>query len=65
MSIGHIEKTSNYPWNLLETAQDIGTRVSELCYSIAPDIVVIENTVRGRNRHAQRVLRLDPSLFVN
>lgn len=49
-------KVPEYPYNLVDAANDIAIKVSELAKDIGPDIIVIENTVKGRNRHTQRIL---------
>lgn len=53
------ERHPNYPWNIFRSTE----RVSEIViYDILlkmdtfPDVVVIENTVKGKNRHTQRIL---------
>jgi hypothetical protein len=45
-----------YPHNILEAAEKIGRRLQWFVKDNAPDIIVVENTVRGKNRHTQRLL---------
>lgn len=52
----HPEKQKYYPGNILDAAHHVGFMVSELYFRVRPDHIVIENTVRGRNRHTQRLL---------
>jgi hypothetical protein len=61
---GHVEQTPDYPFNLIDCAEAISTQVAEQCYTLNPDAVVIENTVKGRNRHSQRLLRMDTFIFI-
>lgn len=52
----HPEKAGTYPWNLFTAAEDMAGKITQLGYRLKPDKIVIENTVRGRNRHTQRIL---------
>ena len=61
---GHVEQTPNYPFNLIACANEISDEVAKQCYSLNPGVVVIENTVKGRNRHSQRLLRMDTLVSV-
>ncbi len=51
-------KSPKYPYNIVDGAHKIARQVYDLVTGIAvrPDIVVIENTNKGRNRHTQRIL---------
>jgi len=49
-------KNPAYPYNLLAAARAMAAKVVELCETYQPALVVIENTVLGRNRHTQRLL---------
>jgi Holliday junction resolvasome RuvABC endonuclease subunit len=49
-------KSPVYPYNLIEAAEEIARNVMVLVNELSPDKIVIENTVRGRNRHTQRLL---------
>jgi Holliday junction resolvasome RuvABC endonuclease subunit len=50
------EKNSAYPYNIIDAANNMAILVADLCDRFKPDVVVIENTVRGRNRNTQRLL---------
>jgi hypothetical protein len=50
------ERSPKYPLNMLHAANEMAAKLAELCRSVGPDIVVVENTVKGRNRHTQRIL---------
>ncbi len=52
----HPNKSSAYPANLIEAAKTVAALVREQLDTYRPDHVVIENTVKGRNRHTQRIL---------
>ncbi len=46
-----------YPWNLMDGADRVGQSIDELFVAKGtPATVVIEQTVRGKNRHTQRCL---------
>lgn len=45
-----------YPWNMMAGAEQLRDRVMDLVNLKEPDHIVIENTVKGRNRHTQRIL---------
>jgi hypothetical protein len=45
-----------YPWNMIDGAWRLRDRVMDLVQLKEPERVVIENTVKGRNRHTQRIL---------
>jgi hypothetical protein len=49
-------KSPSYPMNLIVAAEAVAAHVKRLIEDQAPDHIVIENTVRGRNRHTQRLL---------
>jgi len=50
------EKSDSYPFNIVQAANDMANKIFDLCKDKYPDLVVIENTVRGKNRHTQRLL---------
>lgn len=50
------EKSKLYPYNVVSAANLMATQVADLVSTEAPDAIVIENTVKGRNRHTQRYL---------
>jgi hypothetical protein len=45
-----------YPHNVVDAAEKIGRRLAFLTNEHHPNVVVIENTNRGKNRHTQRLL---------
>lgn len=45
-----------YPLNILNASEDMGEKIFQLWLDYRPDVVVIENSVKGRNRHTQRLL---------
>ena len=50
------EREKVYPFNIVDAANEVSYFVIALVMEFEPDIIVIENTVRGRNRHTQRAL---------
>jgi hypothetical protein len=51
------QKSPKYPYNIVRGAQQITAQVLELVRKCGKlDVVVIENTNKGRNRHTQRIL---------
>jgi D-alanyl-D-alanine carboxypeptidase len=51
-----VNKSPEYPYNLLDAANEMGQRLLDIVLKTQPDKIVIENTVKGRNRHTQRLL---------
>lgn len=49
-------KSGLYPFNIVDAANEMGHKVASLFLRIKPNEVIIENTVKGRNRHTQRIL---------
>lgn len=49
-------KEKEYPGNILKAADQMATLIYGKILDSRPDLVVIENTVKGRNRHTQRLL---------
>lgn len=49
-------KQDEYPYNIIDSAKCIMDAVGMLTTTYEIDYIVIENTVRGQNRHTQRVL---------
>ena len=45
-----------YPYNVVDAARQVAVKVGNLVGETGPDVVVVENTVRGRNRNTQRLL---------
>lgn len=45
-----------YPWNIMDAAECVAANVHALVSVHEPEHIVIENTVKGRNRHTQRLL---------
>lgn len=52
----HPEKSPTYPRNIIAAASTMAESVAEIVRSRKPDFIVIENTVKGQNRHTQRFL---------
>jgi hypothetical protein len=50
------ERRESYPYNLIDASDEIGSYCYELYLQFKPDIIIIENTVRGKNRHSQKLL---------
>lgn len=51
------ERSPEYPKNVLDASNEVGRRVIEnMIDTFKPDVIVIENTVKGMNRHTQRIL---------
>ncbi len=49
-------KQKEYPLNLMLASGEVGIKCCHLIHEQEPDLIVIENTVKGRNRHTQRFL---------
>jgi Holliday junction resolvasome RuvABC endonuclease subunit len=52
----HPEKSPSYPRNIMDAAHELAKLVTQKIAEIKPDHIVIENTVKGRNRSTQRCL---------
>ena len=51
------QQRPNYPHNILDVAVEVVKRIEWLMCGLPPvDVVVVENTNKGRNRHTQRML---------
>ncbi len=50
------DHSPKYPYNIIDAANSLASQVMELVRLKKPDSIVIENTVKGRNRHTQRIL---------
>lgn len=50
------ERSSLYPYNIIDAAEEIAKQVTDIARHAKPDTVVIENTCKGRNRNSQRAL---------
>lgn len=50
------DRSPEYPFNIIDTSDEVAKRVLLLVQENNPDIIIIENTVKGRNRHTQRLL---------
>jgi hypothetical protein len=46
----------HYPWNMMKGAATLAANVTDLVWLKEPGYIVTENTVKGRNRHTQRIL---------
>lgn len=53
-----------YPYNVVDAAEKVVDLSMVLIAEHKPDIVVVENTVKGRNRHTQRILEFIHSAFL-
>jgi hypothetical protein len=49
-------KSPLYPWNIIDAAEKMAQAIMNLATEKQADDLVIENTVKGRNRHTQRYL---------
>jgi len=49
-------RSPKYPFNIIDAAAEVAAQALALLDEHAPDRVVIENTVKGRNRNTQRCL---------
>lgn len=47
---------ASYPYNIVDGAGAVVLQIKELVKQEQPDMVVVENTNKGRNRHTQRLL---------
>ncbi len=45
-----------YPYNVVYGARLIAKQCVDICYAKNPDVIVVENTNKGKNRHTQRIL---------
>lgn len=51
------ERAKEYPYNIIETSQQVADYIFNIYQAESDiDVVVIENTVRGKNRNTQRSL---------
>jgi hypothetical protein len=50
------DKSPLYPWNIIDAADTMAQSMLALYSEHKPDVIIIENTVKGRNRHVQRYL---------
>lgn len=46
----------SYPYNLISAANAVANLVISLVDAVRPDEIVVENSVKGRNRHTQRLI---------
>jgi Holliday junction resolvasome RuvABC endonuclease subunit len=53
---GRAHKNPAYPYNFIDKAESFTATIRKLIDTYAPEVVILENTVLGRNRHAQRML---------
>lgn len=54
---GKPEKNPQYPFNFITRAEQLASSIeTNLINKYKPNFIVIENTILGRNRHAQRLL---------
>lgn len=52
----HPEKSRKYPKNIFDAANKMAGLIKELVEKLKPDHIVIENTVKAKNRATQRIL---------
>lgn len=53
-----------YPVNIWQSAEDVKFKVFDLIIKFNPELLVIENTTKSRNRHTQRLLEwFNKSIF--
>jgi len=50
------DKSPLYPGNILDAAEAMADQIGGLIQRLQPTHIVVENTVKGRNRHTQRLL---------
>lgn len=50
------KERNNYPWSYLDVTEDHAVNVVGLVISQEPDVVVIEETNKGKNRYSQKML---------
>jgi hypothetical protein len=50
------DHSPKYPFNIIDAASLMVDKIMELVAKFCPTDIVIENTVKGRNRHTQRCL---------
>lgn len=50
------ELSIKYPYNMVDAANQMANKIADLVRRSCPTHIVIENTVKGRNRHTQRIL---------
>lgn len=50
------DKHPSYPKNIADASDLMASKIKDLILEVKPDHIVIENTVKGRNRNSQRML---------
>ena len=50
------QKSSEYPWNIIDAADEVAKSILALYSDVKPDVMVLEDTNKGRNRATQRCL---------
>jgi hypothetical protein len=50
------QKSSAYPWNIIDAADQVSRSILALYNEHLPDVLVLEDTNKGRNRATQRAL---------
>jgi len=45
-----------YPYNIVRAAREVVGKIESLVNAKSPDMLVVENTNKGKNRHTQRLL---------
>jgi hypothetical protein len=50
------DRSPKYPYNIIDAANSMADQIMELVAKLCPTDIVVENTVKGRNRHTQRCL---------
>jgi len=51
-----IDQCGAYPWSYVFAAQDMASKIKELVERIKPEVIVIEETNKGKNRYSQKFL---------
>lgn len=52
----HPNQSAHYPGNIFDAAYVVAGMCADKIDAVKPDHVVVENTVKGRNRHTQKTL---------
>jgi hypothetical protein len=50
------DHSPKYPYNIIDATDSMASQIMELVAKFCPTDIVVENTVKGRNRHTQRCL---------
>jgi hypothetical protein len=61
-----LKNYGEYPWNYLYAARDLSANLAKIVAEVNPDVIVIEETNKGRNRYSQKILEfLHNSLLIS